>query len=170
MNRRRHPAGSELFFPGTAEWKTESLLTQHFQRVATPPSHASCMVCGHLNSLGIKSHACTEESVSAHFEPDCTCQGYMGIMHGGMISTLLDAAMTHCLFQQGVEAVTASLDIRFIEPVPCNDSLRIDARLISQRHHIYYLDAELSVAGRALARASARFIPRTRATKSPSPR
>lgn len=41
---------------------------------------------------------------------------------------LLDAAMTHCLFRQGIEAVTASLKVRFVEPIPHATPLNIRAR------------------------------------------
>jgi uncharacterized protein (TIGR00369 family) len=53
----------------------------------------------------------------ADYTADHRHQGYTGLLHGGMTSTLLDAAMTHCLFMQGVQALTAELTVRFISPV-----------------------------------------------------
>jgi acyl-coenzyme A thioesterase PaaI-like protein len=41
---------------------------------------------------------------------------YTGLLHGGMTSTLLDAAMTHCLFMQGVQALTAELTVDSFHP------------------------------------------------------
>jgi uncharacterized protein (TIGR00369 family) len=84
-------------------------------------------------------------------------QGYTGLLHGGMTSTLLDAAMTHCLFMQGVQALTAELTVRFISPVCTGDKLMVCARLLGQRRGIYLLEAWLTK-GQTVARATAKFI------------
>ena len=52
-------------------------------------------------------------SVAAEFHCDGAYQGYKGMIHGGIVSTLLDAAMTNCLFAMGHVAVTADLHVRF---------------------------------------------------------
>ena len=85
-------------------------------------------------------------------------QGYPGFLHGGMISTLLDAAMTHCLFHHGVEAMTASLNVRFLKPVPCADMLQLTAMLVERRRHVYLLEAEMGSSNQLLAKADASFI------------
>jgi len=81
-------------------------------------------------------------------------------MHGGIISSLLDCAMTYCLFSRNVEARTAELVVRFIKPVPCDSSLFIKAWVISAGYSLYKLKAELSSNGELLARAESKFIER----------
>ena len=115
------------------------------------------MVCGLNNSIGI-TFVPQADSVIAVFQAKSQWQGYSGLLHGGMICTLLDAAMTHCLFHHGIEAMTASLKVRFLEPVPCSGTLEIKATLGDQRRHVYLLNAELASSGHCLARAEARFI------------
>jgi len=115
------------------------------------------MVCGKNNSIGI-DFSPQGDSVIAVFQANPHWQGYSGFLHGGMISTLLDAAMTHCLFHHGIEAMTASLKVRFLEPVPCTGTLEIKATLGERRRHVYLLNAELASSGHCLARAEARFI------------
>ena len=85
-------------------------------------------------------------------------QGYAGLMHGGMISTLLDAAMTHCLFNIGVEAMTASLDIRFVEPIDCHAELLLRAELRSRKRNLFCVYAEIIASNRRVAHATARFL------------
>ncbi|WP_153110878.1 PaaI family thioesterase [Propionivibrio limicola] len=126
--------------------------------VTPPKSHDSCMVCGLNQSLGLQFRPSGENAVAATIQASSQWQGYAGVVHGGMVSTLLDAAMTHCLFQQGVEAMTASLKVRFFEPVPCTEQLEITATLTRQRRHVYFLNAELTSAGQPLAIAEASFI------------
>ena len=66
--------------------------------------------------------------------------------------------MTHCLFQQGIQALTADLAVRFMQPVPCLQTLQLRAGVKSQRRDLYQLWAELSCAGKTLARSEAKFI------------
>lgn len=50
----------------------------------------------------------------ATFSGNPGLQEYEGQLHGRVISSLLDAAMTHCLFHHGIEAVTGELYVRFV--------------------------------------------------------
>ena len=136
--------------------------------IIPPPSHASCMACGSRDSLGLQFRAGDGNTVCTTYQPDARCQGYLNQLHGGMISTLLDAAMTHCLFRQGIEAVTASLKVRFVEPIPHATPLNIRAELTKRRRHVYYLNAEIGISGRVLAHAEASFIRRNPGGTEPS--
>jgi acyl-coenzyme A thioesterase PaaI-like protein len=70
--------------------------------------------------------------------------------------------MTHCLFMQGVQALTAELTVRFISPVCTGDKLMVCARLLGQRRGIYQLEAWLTKGQQKVARATAKFIVRRR--------
>lgn len=95
------------------------------------------MVCGSLDNnpdtVNLMFSEYPDGSVCADYTADHRHQGYTGLLHGGMTSTLLDAAMTHCLFMQGVQALTAELTVRFISPVCTGDKLMVCARLLGQR-------------------------------------
>jgi acyl-coenzyme A thioesterase PaaI-like protein len=65
--------------------------------------------------------------------------------------------MTHCLFMQGVQALTTELTVRFISPVCTGDKLMVCARLLGQRG-IYLLEAWLTKGQQTVARATAKFI------------
>jgi acyl-coenzyme A thioesterase PaaI-like protein len=130
-------------------------------------AHAGCMICGgrdgNPQSQGLSFERHSDGSVSTLCRIGRQCQGYDGILHGGMISTLLDAAMTHCLFAVGVQAVTAEMTVRFVAPVPIDNAFLLTARLVSQKRRMHWLEACLSLNTKLLARASARFIePRSR--------
>ena len=126
-------------------------------RVVRPESHVDCMVCGIDTILGLCFRA-NEHGVRASLKLKPEWQGYSGTLHGGMIATLLDAAMTHCLFHQRVEAMTADLQVRYLAPVPCPGCIEVSARLAGQRKLVYELDAELRVGGVVKARAKAKFM------------
>ena len=130
---------------------------------ATPAprnGHVNCLVCGAGNpwSLGLCFQVGEADEVWARFQAHPGLQGYKGILHGGVISCLLDAAMTHCLFHHGVRAVTADLHVRFLKPVPCEASLYVKAWLICVRPPVYRVAAELVHEKQIMASAEAKFM------------
>jgi uncharacterized protein (TIGR00369 family) len=122
--------------------------------------HVNCLMCGARNpwSLGLRFRAGEGGTVRARFQGHSALQGYNGILHGGVISGLLDAAMTHCLFHHGVQAVTADLHVRFIEPVPCEAPLEVKAWLVSVKPPLYGVAAELASGQQVVARGEAKFM------------
>ena len=126
----------------------------------TGNGHFNCLVCGGGNpwSLGVCFEVTDVGTVCAHFRAHPGLQGYEGILHGGVISGLLDAAMTHCLFHHGVQAVTADLHVRFIKPVPCEALVEVKAWLMSVRPPLYRVAAELIHKHRVMASAEAKFM------------
>lgn len=125
-------------------------------------AHANCMVCGRVennpDSLQLMFESDTEGGVTAQFQVTSRHQGYDGLLHGGMASTLLDAAMTHCLFTHGVQALTAELVVRFIAPIPVGQQVTVSAHLVSQKRGIYQLEGFITLGLQSLARATAKFI------------
>lgn len=121
--------------------------------------HERCLLCGERNPWSLKLTFLPEgQQVTASFQPHPGLQGYGGVLHGGVISALLDAAMTHCLFHQGVRAVTGDLHVRFLRPVPCRQALELKAWLLSAAPPLYRLKAELTAGGLVMAWAEAKFV------------
>ncbi len=122
--------------------------------------HCKCIVCGNQNPVGLGLHfeVNGKGDVSATFRGNTLLQGYDGILHGGIIAALLDASMTHCLFHHGIEAVTGSLDVRFVKPVPCDALLTLRAKLTESHPPLFRLLAVLTYDRRVMARAKARFM------------
>lgn len=122
--------------------------------------HSYCLLCKSRNpfSLGLEFNVDKDGEVSACFQGRPFLQGYETLLHGGIISALLDAAMTHCLFHHGVQAVTGDLHVRFVHSVPCNAFLDLRARILSSRPPLYHLNAELLCESKVMARAEAKFL------------
>ena len=128
--------------------------------ISAKNGHGGCLLCGEGNpwSLKIAFHADNNGAVSARLWSHQGLQGYEGIIHGGVISALLDAAMTHCLFHQDVRAVTGDLRVRFLWSIPCHSILDLTAWVVSARPPLYFLKAELRETGRVAAWAEAKFM------------
>ena len=125
--------------------------------------HEHCLMCGQRNpdSLRLEFRQNGDGRVCARFQGNPRLQGYDGILHGGIVGALLDAAMTHCLFYRGIQAVTGDLRVRFRKPVPCDASLEICAWLASQAPPVYHLKAELLRGTEVMAWARASFMQST---------
>lgn len=122
--------------------------------------HGHCLMCGDDNprSLGLCFHAEDTDRVCAEFRAHDRLQGYDGILHGGVISALLDAAMTHCLFHHGVRAVTGDLHVRYLQPVPCESILKLRAKIKRARPPLYMVESEILCDKRLVARAEGTFM------------
>ena len=126
------------------------------------PGHAHCLLCGdfHPGSWGLSFAPTEDGGVGTQFAAGSELQGYENMVHGGVIATLLDAAMTHCLFHRGIQAVTGDLRVRYLHPVCCNTTVEIRARLHFSCPPLYHLQAEITCAGLVLARAEGKFMRR----------
>lgn len=125
-------------------------------------SHSHCMVCSdpkfNPHSLNLRFQLDAEGWTNSQFSVTAQHQSYHGLLHGGMTSTLLDAAMTHCLLMRGIKALTAELSVRFIAPIRVGTTVTVQAKLLSQKRGFYRLEAFICQGSQQLARASAKFI------------
>jgi acyl-coenzyme A thioesterase PaaI-like protein len=121
--------------------------------------HPRCVVCslGHPCGLCLCFVPGADDSVVANFELDQTAEGYVGWSHGGIISAVLDGAMTNWLFAHGLTGVTAELNIRFRHPVLLEEPATVTARLMSASHPLYELEAQITQNHQLKARARGRF-------------
>lgn len=97
-----------------------------------------CFACGRLNPCGLKlEFEEQDDTYITHFTGAAPHQGYDGIMHGGIVSTLLDEIMTRYIYAKGVTAVTARLEIRYLKPTPIGVPLLIKGRITKNKGRIY---------------------------------
>jgi uncharacterized protein (TIGR00369 family) len=125
--------------------------------------HAMCLVCGHQNPNGlkVKFKVQPDGSVAAAFDCSPMLQSYPNVLHGGVISALLDSAMANALFAIGIVAVTATLEVRYLAPATTGRFAMVRAWTESADAHPLYLQrAELIQDGKLLAEAKAKFIVR----------
>jgi acyl-coenzyme A thioesterase PaaI-like protein len=97
-------------------------------------------------------------AVEASFPCQPVFTGYPGMLHGGIICSLLDGAMTNCLFAHGLVAVTVDLNVRFRHPVVVSRVATVRAWLASDRPPVHRLAAEVLQEGQVVATATARFL------------
>lgn len=122
--------------------------------------NAMCFACGSDNPIGLHLQFQDEAwAARTEFIPRPEYQGYAGILHGGLISTLLDETMARPLVMQGIRAVTAKMEIRFRNAAPIGVKLIAQAKLTGQRGRVYEMESVLITGdGDTVAEATATFM------------
>lgn len=123
-------------------------------------SHPGCFVCGPANGhgLGLEFRLGADGAVEASFACQGVFEGYPAMLHGGIICTLLDGAMTNCLFAHGHAGVTAELRVRFRHPVITERPAQVRAWIASSLRPLHELAAELVQGEQVMATASGKFL------------
>lgn len=124
------------------------------------PNHDRCYVCGESNPRGLGVEFCSEDGVtSGTYTTNRGQESVSGVVHGGLLTTLLDAAMARWLFDRGIVAYTAILEVRFRASLEPGERIRVEARKRRQRGRRFYMEANLyNDSGRQVVGARALFI------------
>jgi len=119
-----------------------------------------CFACGKDNPCGLHMTFTDEgEDYVCRWRPQAQHQGWSAILHGGLVSTLLDETMTWRLVSRGVNVVTAEMTVRLKAPTPLDQELTIRARLVSQRRRLHEVEGEITLPdGTVSATATGKFM------------
>jgi uncharacterized protein (TIGR00369 family) len=122
--------------------------------------HPKCVVCSPSNESGLKLNftCCGNGCVQADFNCDSRLQGYEGRLHGGILASVLDGAMTNCMFARGAADVTAELTVRFLSPVQTQASATVRAWVHKSSRHLNILRGEVVQGDEVKATAVGKFM------------
>jgi uncharacterized protein (TIGR00369 family) len=128
------------------------------------PHTRGCVVCGHDNPHGIHLHLSVDEStglVTADYTPPQHHMGFQGIVHGGVLSTVLDEAMVWAATWSGKRfCVCGELDVRFRQSVVVGQPVRVEARITSVRSRLIETEGFLrDAAGKVLVESTGKYVP-----------
>ena len=96
-----------------------------------------CFVCGPKNPIGLKLDFHFDgKIIKTEFVPLKEHQGYMDIVHGGIVSTLLDEVMVKLAIALDMPAVTAQMDIRLKKALGVGWKITVSAEIIKETKKI----------------------------------
>ena len=115
-----------------------------------------CFACGKDNPIGLKLHFEWDgKTARAEFTPTELHQGWSGIVHGGIISCLLDEAMSYATLFEKIDTVTARLEVRLKQPVQIGEPLSITGSITRKTRKLAEAKAAVSLKdGTAVAEAT----------------
>jgi uncharacterized protein (TIGR00369 family) len=130
----------------------------------TPLAHAAqnrCFGCGQANPGGLHLEfllADDHSVVSLPLIPD-VFEGPQGYLHGGIIATLLDEAMSKALRARGFTAMTRHMEVDYLRPVPSGAPLRLEGQVTRNEGRKHWAEARiLGSEGAVLAQGKGLFI------------
>jgi uncharacterized protein (TIGR00369 family) len=131
------------------------------EKEKSDPEYRNCFVCGKGNSRGLQLELRNEGGkAEASFTADRSLEGYDGVVHGGIVSSLLDEVMVWSAFYTtGFHAVTAELSVRFVRPLRVGAACRVRGSVSENKGRIILTEANIEDAsGAVLARAEGKLF------------
>jgi uncharacterized protein (TIGR00369 family) len=119
------------------------------------PNSRHCFGCGMENTAGLcmtffevgPNRVASEITVPEHF------QGYPGVVHGGIVATMLDEIVGRVLFTDDPQRMmmTAKLVTRYRKPVPVGEPLRVEGWLVRDKGRYAVTKSEIRLPDGSLA-------------------
>lgn len=126
------------------------------------PYTRNCFVCGADNPQGLRLRfRLNGDVVEAEYTPRTEHIGFRGIIHGGILSTVLDEVMVWAASVPKKRFhFAAELNVRFVKPVMAGRPLLLEGRIAGDRGRLIETAGELRDAdGQVFARGSAKYMP-----------
>jgi len=117
-----------------------------------------CFVCGKDNPDGLQLTPETDpQSNSARIKVSIPkrFQGWGGIAHGGILSTLFDEAAIYACLEIAPQLVTAEMNLKYRKPVPVETPVEVSARVVTQDRRRLRVEGEICVDGEVCTRGEA---------------
>jgi uncharacterized protein (TIGR00369 family) len=128
------------------------------------PHTRGCMVCGRDNATGLKLALFVDPAngvVRVTYTPRAPHIGFEGVVHGGVLATVIDEAMVWAATWAGKRfCLCGEMTVRYRAPAAVGRALVVEARVESARPRLVQTAAEIRDAGgEVIASASGKYVP-----------
>jgi uncharacterized protein (TIGR00369 family) len=125
----------------------------------TIPDYPHCFVCGDKNKKGLNIHFFDHDGkAKAEFTPTREFEGYRDILHGGIISTLLDEVMIKSILAQGILTITTQIDVKFKKSAKIGEKLYLEGEVTENKGKIIMTEGKVfKEDGTIVATATGKF-------------
>lgn len=119
-----------------------------------------CFACGRSNERGLKLPLRrTAGGVEIDHALPMEFEGWRGIVHGGIVATILDELLAWACKSAGIDAVTAELSVRFRQPLAAGQDFHGSGRITGRRGRLILAESRLVDSdGRTIAEASGKMM------------
>jgi uncharacterized protein (TIGR00369 family) len=114
----------------------------------TKLAHAAqnrCFGCGQANLIGLRLEflLASDGTVVCPVTVPDAFEGNPGLLHGGVIATLLDEAMSKSMRAKGLTAMTRHIEIDYRLPVPPAVLIRVEGRYVRGEGRKHWAEAAI---------------------------
>ncbi|MCK9556495.1 MAG: PaaI family thioesterase [Candidatus Cloacimonetes bacterium] len=122
--------------------------------------YRNCFVCGKDNPIGLKVDFSYDEmgSAKAVLKLSELYEGYPNVIHGGIISTLMDEVMAKAVIHSGKLAYTAKLNISYRKALSPDTEITLWGRIVSAKSRTIRTEARIYDFSATYAEAEAVFV------------
>ena len=120
-----------------------------------------CFVCGDLNLQGLRARPridADNQSASNRLTIPRPFQGWQGMVHGGILATLLDESCAYAAKSLVAHVVTAEITVTYKKPVPIETEVLVTASVVGRRRRIIEVEGRIEIAGEIYAEARAKMF------------
>ncbi len=98
------------------------------------------------------------KTVYGEFKPEKKFEGEFSEIHGGIVATILQEAMSRINKFMGINASNSELTVRYLQTIPLEDTLHIRGWFLKKNQRVIENRAELeNEMGKIVARAKGKF-------------
>ena len=130
---------------------------------AIPEADHYCFVCGRDNPRGLQikvKYQPEEMAAETELTLPREFQGWVEVIHGGILATLLDEMMAHAVWRFAGPGLTLSLEVRFHHPLKPGEAIRAKGVLTTPNGNRRTAEAEITRLsdGQRIATGKSRFL------------
>lgn len=105
-----------------------------------------CFGCGKDNPHGLKLKVEWDGTTArAEFIPTKFHQGFSDVIHGGIITTILDEAMGHAAYRAGIKCFTATMQTKFKRPLSIGEPVIVTASVTRKSRRLVETEAKMTL-------------------------
>ncbi len=121
--------------------------------------NSRCFLCGNFNPHGFQlrfrqegEYTVTETVVPWYY------QGFDGVVHGGIVASLLDEIMSHAVKGTGQIAVTGTLNVKYVAPCRTDQVVLLRGKVVAHNGRIIEAQGEVIQGERVVAQGKGIFV------------
>lgn len=138
------------------------MASAHRAHITPAPSiNSNCFACGVNNPHGLQIHfeIAEDGSASALWTPARSYESFRDTIHGGLLTTAMDEAMSQAILATDTKALTCELRVRLHASVRPDAPIQIRGWIVKRRRRLITTEANIrSASGEEQAHAWATFL------------
>lgn len=107
--------------------------------------YPGCFVCGDKNPTGLNvAFYSDNDRVVAEYTAGRRFEGYENILHGGILSALLDEVMIRAVLDRGIFCLTSEIRVKFKKMVKIGEKLSLEGRLAQDKGRVLVAEGKIT--------------------------
>jgi len=105
-----------------------------------------CFGCGKKNPIGLKLDFKWDGKIArTRFTPTEFYQGWAGMVHGGILNSILDEAMAYAAIFEGASCITARMETRIRRPARVGEELLVTSSVTRKSRKLINTKANITL-------------------------